>query len=650
MGKHPAVSGFLEVATLRNVLLILLLGLLCSPNAYSTVITGSAAGELYPRRTSLLNDYLDRTFEAVAQRDAGGSGQIFIAPHTGYVHIGKALAKLYASAPQHATRIIILGSTETGHAPRGLLLPTESQFSTPLGAIDLETGPIENLLASPLASPLGNASAALTSIELQLPFLQYALGSDWRLIPIIVGDLAADEARRAAELLRPLLTPDTILVTVTNFTNYGYRNGYTPFPVTSAMPNPIREHDGQILALAQQGRTEELADFIASDTPAISNPGGLLILSALTAQNTQWTKSTHIVSGELDGDYSDSTSYLAAFGAPAHALNQATPSHIPLASHPAAAKPAPPQRQSIEIPPTEAKTANREAPLAQGQPASRADNDSEMQSDANAAKDDASQPPLPPAVVAETTASSAEPDPSQESIATESTEPSDTIQETRETLTETTEAFEEPPPATAPTLNIAPLAYPEHQLHLLHRLAAIGVDSIVTDGKVNMLKLNQALADLPNELKTNGAAFVTLRKGDKLRGSVGFIKARFPLFKAVTENAINAALRDTRFEPVAREELDQLEMEVSVISPLTRIDDPDAIELGTHGLVLEAKGKSAAFLPSIPIKYNWSKDATMAQLSKQIGLAEGAWMADDATIYAFTTQNYNAPLLFHLKN
>ncbi len=147
---------------------------------------------------------------------------------------------------------------------------------------------------------------------------------------------------------------------------------------------------------------------------------------------------------------------------------------------------------------------------------------------------------------------------------------------------------------------------------------------------------------MPASLKANGAVFVTLRQGGEMRGSIGFLEARFPLFMATTENAIAAATRDQRFSPLRSEELSTITLEVSIISPQIVIENPNDIVLGKDGITLTVEGRSAAFLPDIPAKYGWDIATTLAQLARQLGLAPEGWQ--QGRLAVFRTQSYEAPL------
>ncbi|MBT8068756.1 MAG: AmmeMemoRadiSam system protein A [Gammaproteobacteria bacterium] len=111
--------------------------------------------------------------------------------------------------------------------------------------------------------------------------------------------------------------------------------------------------------------------------------------------------------------------------------------------------------------------------------------------------------------------------------------------------------------------------------------------------------------ELPATLAKRGATFTTLRLGGKLRGCCGTLEAARPLASDVTRSAFQAAFRDPRFDPVEKDELDAIRLEVSVLSQLklvTFIDEADLLEQlrpGTDGLVIIADDRRATFLPQV---------------------------------------------------
>jgi AmmeMemoRadiSam system protein A len=130
---------------------------------------------------------------------------------------------------------------------------------------------------------------------------------------------------------------------------------------------------------------------------------------------------------------------------------------------------------------------------------------------------------------------------------------------------------------------------------------------------------------LTSKLKQPMATFVTLLKGGDLRGCVGSLAPADPLYLSVHENAVSAALRDTRFDPVTASEVPTLEIHVSVLSPIRPIASLDEFRIGAHGIILAKGGRRAVYLPEVAVEQGWSKEETLTSLSHKAGLPGDAW-------------------------
>ncbi|MBY0356395.1 MAG: AmmeMemoRadiSam system protein B [Candidatus Obscuribacterales bacterium] len=138
-------------------------------------------------------------------------------------------------------------------------------------------------------------------------------------------------------------------------------------------------------------------------------------------------------------------------------------------------------------------------------------------------------------------------------------------------------------------------------------------------------------------LSRPAGVFVTLRKGHELRGCIGNILASGPLYKAVQDNAIAAAIRDPRFEPLKLSELDQIQIDINILNAPQPIYSYKEIVLGRDGIILSKHGKQAVFLPSVPGEWGWSLDETLSQLALKAGLERDAWKSG-ATLETFQAE------------
>ncbi|MBH38435.1 AMMECR1 domain-containing protein [bacterium] len=132
------------------------------------------------------------------------------------------------------------------------------------------------------------------------------------------------------------------------------------------------------------------------------------------------------------------------------------------------------------------------------------------------------------------------------------------------------------------------------------------------------------------------SVFITLYKNKTLRGCIGQLESQNPLFKNVYDMSKKAAFADPRFDPVTLQEVSQILIEISILSPLKTIQTIDEIELGTHGLRLHVSDRSSVFLPQVAIEQRWKKKELLEQLSKKAGIQKEGWKK--GTIDIFTTE------------
>ncbi|HPU30275.1 MAG TPA: AmmeMemoRadiSam system protein B [Syntrophorhabdaceae bacterium] len=132
--------------------------------------------------------------------------------------------------------------------------------------------------------------------------------------------------------------------------------------------------------------------------------------------------------------------------------------------------------------------------------------------------------------------------------------------------------------------------------------------------------------------------FVTLKKRGELRGCIGYIEPVLPLYKAVVDMTIAASTRDMRFLPVHKGELKEIKIEISVLSPLKRINNIEEIEIGRHGLLVKKGSYSGLLLPQVALEYGWDREEFLKQTCIKAGLYRNAWKEKQTEIYIFSAQ------------
>ena len=140
------------------------------------------------------------------------------------------------------------------------------------------------------------------------------------------------------------------------------------------------------------------------------------------------------------------------------------------------------------------------------------------------------------------------------------------------------------------------------------------------------------------ELPDASGVFVTIKRHGRLRGCLGTLQNRAGLAAEVARCAADAATEDPRFPPVSREELADLDVEISVLGPLEAIEPrPDAFDIGVHGLVAEQGFRRGLLLPQVAIEWDWDGEQFLRQTCMKAGLPPDAWR-HGARLYRFAAE------------
>jgi len=188
----------------------------------------------------------------------------------------------------------------------------------------------------------------------------------------------------------------------------------------------------------------------------------------------------------------------------------------------------------------------------------------------------------------------------------------------------------------------------EEQKTLL-RIARETVEQVVRRGEASSDIGSRHALTAP--LKARGAAFVTLHKRGQLRGCIGRIpypgaaEDLPPLHSIVSRMAVQSATRDWRFQPVQPDELDDVEIEISVLSMARQVDGPEEFKVGEHGIIIRKGMNSAVFLPQVAPEQGWDRAETLTQLCRKAGLEGDAWREPGMQFFVFTAQVFDESLL-----
>jgi AmmeMemoRadiSam system protein A len=147
------------------------------------------------------------------------------------------------------------------------------------------------------------------------------------------------------------------------------------------------------------------------------------------------------------------------------------------------------------------------------------------------------------------------------------------------------------------------------------------------------------------ELNARCGCFVTLKNQEQLRGCIGQFTSNKPLIDLVVEMAKASATGDPRFfsDPITADELEQLDVEISVLSPLRKTDDPLSLRLGIDGIYIKRGSTSGCFLPQVATETGWSKKEFLSYCcAHKAGLPADAWKDPQTEVYLFTAEVFGA--------
>ena len=170
----------------------------------------------------------------------------------------------------------------------------------------------------------------------------------------------------------------------------------------------------------------------------------------------------------------------------------------------------------------------------------------------------------------------------------------------------------------------------EEEKKTLHHIAKTVIENMTRGKPVPDFKIESPI------LKENRGAFVTIQKRGQLRGCIGYIEGHGPLHKTIEKMAEAAAFNDPRFTPVKEKELPELDIEISVLTPLKRITDVNEIQVGKHGIYIKKGWFSGLLLPQVATEYRLDRQTFLEHTCQKAGLPSNAWKEKDTEIYIFS--------------
>jgi AmmeMemoRadiSam system protein A len=134
--------------------------------------------------------------------------------------------------------------------------------------------------------------------------------------------------------------------------------------------------------------------------------------------------------------------------------------------------------------------------------------------------------------------------------------------------------------------------------------------------------------------------FVTLTQRHRLRGCIGHVAGDRPVRALVPRVAHEAAFEDPRFPPLSAAEFPGVLVEISLLGAPTPVASPEAVVVGTHGVIVHARGRRGLLLPQVATEWNWTRDELLSHACDKAGLSPDAWRSGEAAVEVFTADIY----------
>ncbi|OGC39639.1 AMMECR1 domain-containing protein [candidate division WOR-3 bacterium RBG_13_43_14] len=176
------------------------------------------------------------------------------------------------------------------------------------------------------------------------------------------------------------------------------------------------------------------------------------------------------------------------------------------------------------------------------------------------------------------------------------------------------------------------LGLSENDKKLLKKIALESIEAAVRGKKCPEYK------NLTGKLTAEYGAFVTITKFGNLRGCIGHIIGDQPLYKTIIEMAKAAALQDPRFPPVTEKELKDIEIEISIMTPVVPVQNFKDIVIGRDGLIIKRGYNQGLLLPQVASEYGWTTEEFLEETCNKAGLPADAYKLEGTQVFKFSAE------------
>lgn len=264
------------------------------------------AGAWYPGDKQKLIKQVEGYFTQARPPAIKGRIVALISPHAGIQYSGQAAACGYKLLRgRKISRVIVLGPSHYSGF-RGIATSAEDYYETPIGRIKVDRDVSDALHKNALFKGPRQAELQEHSLEMQLPFLQVALG-EFTLVPLVIGELSENDYAEAAQVLMPYLDNTTILVASSDFTHYGFRFGYVPFK--DHPRENLKKLDGGAIDKILAKDFKGFLGYVNETGATICGTRPIGVVLKLLPPAAQGALLSYYTSGDLTGDFDTSVSY-----------------------------------------------------------------------------------------------------------------------------------------------------------------------------------------------------------------------------------------------------------------------------------------------------------------------------------------------------
>ncbi len=272
-------------------------------------LKSNLAGQWYCDDVVELSEELSDYIAKVDQSELDNVMALLL-PHAGYSYSGQVAAYgINQIVDKKYKRVIVLGPTHRVHMVDAVSIPNVDYIETTLGRQALDTELIQKLRKEPEVLSLEQVHQYEHSVQIEIPLLQYVL-DDFKLVPIVVGQLEKETIKKVAKILLENIDKETLIVVSSDFTHYGKAFGYVPF--NNDIENNLKALDMGAFRYIEDIDIDGFLDYIENTGATICGRYPIAILLSMLSEHTKVHLLKYQTSGHISGDWSHCVSYLSA--------------------------------------------------------------------------------------------------------------------------------------------------------------------------------------------------------------------------------------------------------------------------------------------------------------------------------------------------